>query len=138
MSAPTDPFFAGLQRKTQATSAGPCDLPILYSDASLLGLLYRVEPAKAAPLIDVNFEPWVVLGKAIAMLCFFDYRATTIGPYGEVGLGVLVRRRGSSPSLTRALGDLRKERAAGLYVLNLPVTTEAARAASVVTGRFRT
>src|SRR5205814_2655170 len=116
-------------RKTHATSAGPCELPILYSGASLLGLLYRVDGAKVRPLVDANFEAWTVFGKATVMLCFFDYRETTIGPYGEIGLGVLIKRKGTSPSLVGALADLRKETDAGLYVVNLPVTTEAARAA---------
>jgi hypothetical protein len=129
--APTtdDPFFSGLRRQTVRTSAGPCELPILYSDASLLGLLYRVDAERARELVDPTFEPWVIFGKALAMIALFEYRETTIGPYGEIGVGVLVKRRGSSPSLARALVDLRKERDAGLYVINLPVTTEAARSA---------
>jgi acetoacetate decarboxylase len=129
MSAPNAPLFAGLPRATHATSAGPCELPILYSDASLLGLIYRVPVDATRSLVDPNFEPWSILGRATVVLCFFEYRETTIGPYGEIGLGVLVKRRGASPSLVGALADLRKETDAGLYVVNLPVTTEAARAA---------
>ena len=129
MIPPSDPFFAPLFRQPRPTSAGPCDLPILYWGASLLGLVYRVDPARARGLGDPDFEPWVVLGKAIAVFCFFEYRETTIGPYGEVGLGLLVKRRGSSPSLFGALRDMRGETDCGLNVINLPVTTESARAA---------
>jgi hypothetical protein len=124
-----DPFFARVARRPVSTSAGPCDLPILYSDASLLGLVYRVDAGRARDLVDPAFEPWIVFGKALAMVCAFDYRETTIGPYGELGIGLLVKRRGARPSLLGALADLRRERDAGLYIVNLPVTTKAARSA---------
>ncbi len=130
MPPPNDPFFAPVRTQPHTTSAGPCALPILYWDASLVGLLYRVDVAKARPLVDPNFEPWLVFGKAIAMFCCFEYRQSTIGPYGEVGLGLLVKRKGSKPSLLGALRDsMRTEIDGGLYIVNLPVTTEGARAA---------
>ena len=124
-------FFEKHVRERAETSAGPCDLPIAYEDASMLTAIWRVDGALARPLVPIQFEPWLVLGKALAMLCIFEYRRTSIGPYGEIGLGVLARRKGSKPSLVRVLGDLRKEEDQGLYVTNLPVTTEKARAAGV-------
>jgi hypothetical protein len=126
-----DPFFDAVRPAPVTTSAGPCDLPILYKDASLLGLFYRVDPSLAAGLVPAEdgVEPWVVLGKVFVLVCMFEYRETTIGPYGELGLAVMVKRRGRSPSLLRALVDMRKEDDAALYVVNLPVTTEGARAA---------
>jgi hypothetical protein len=123
------PFFSRVSRRTVQTSAGPCEMPILYSDASLLTLLYRVDAAKARALVDPAFEPWLVLGKATAVVCAFEYRTTTIDPYGELGIGILIKRAGTRPSLLRAAVDLRKEKDAGLYVVNLPVTTESARSA---------
>jgi Acetoacetate decarboxylase (ADC) len=131
-SARRDPaFFDNHARETVATSRGACELPILYQEASLLTAIWRVDAKRAQPLVPADFEPWLVFGKALAMLCIFEYRQTSIGPYGEIGLGVLVRRRGTKPSLLRVLGDLRKEEDQGLYVINLPVTTEEARAAGV-------
>jgi hypothetical protein len=128
----SDPFFAAVRPEPVATAAGPCELPILYTDASLLGLVYRVDPALARPLVgDAPFEPWTMLGRAITVACFFEYRATSIGPYGEIGLAVLVRRAGTEPSRLGALRDLRDAHDAGLLVVNLPVTTETARAAGV-------
>lgn len=121
-------FFDNHARETVPTSRGSCELPILYEDASLLTAIWRVDAARARPLVPIDFEPWLVLGKALAMLCLFEYRQTSIGPYGEIGIGVLVRKKGSKPSLLRVLGDLRKEEDQGLYVINLPVTTEEARA----------
>ena len=134
MTSPTrqDPdFFDRHLRETVATSRGPCKLPIFYEDASLLVAIWRVDGKRAQPLVPVDFEPWLVLGKALAMLCIFEYRQTSIGPYGEIGLALLVRKKGTKPSLLRALGDLRKEEDQALYVVNLPVTTEEAHAAGV-------
>lgn len=122
-------FFDNHARETVATSRGSCELPIFYQDASLLTAIWRVDAARARPLVPVDFEPWLVMGKALAMLCLFEYRQTSIGPYGEIGIGVLVRKKGTKPSLLRVLGDLRKEEDQGLYVINLPVTTEEACAA---------
>ena len=129
MTPPNDPFFAPVSRTPRNTRAGVCDVPILYWDAGMVGLLYRVAPERTRGLVSEDFEPWVVFGKAIAMFCFFEYRQTSIGPYGEVGLGLLVKRKGSSPSLLRALADMRKETDCGLHVINLPVTSESACAA---------
>lgn len=125
-------FFAHVRPAPLSTSAGPCDLPILYSDASLLTLLYAVHPDRARAQVDGRaFEPWVLFGKAWLALCAFEYRETTIGPYGELGLGLLVKRRGTSPSLLAFARDQRGVTDAGLFVTNLPVTTPGARAAGV-------
>jgi hypothetical protein len=124
-------FFQHVDQKRVQTSAGGCDLPILYRDASLLSLSYRIDPAKARSSLPAGLEPWVIFGKALALVCMFEYRDTTIGPYGEVGVGVLARRVGSRPSLIGAARDLSKVMDAGLYVVNLPVSEEVARAAGV-------
>jgi hypothetical protein len=91
-----------------------------------------VDPAAARALVDSRgFEPLVFFGKAWAAFCAFEYRETTIGPYGELGVGVFAKRRGTSPSLFGLLRDQRKERDAAIFVTNLPVTTASARAAGV-------
>jgi hypothetical protein len=128
--SPDDPFFLGVSPEPVSTSAGPCPLPILYFDASLLMLVYSVDPALARPFVDARgFEPLVLFGKAWAVFAAFEYRESTIGPYGEVGVGVLSKRVGTSPSLLGLVRDQRKEKNAGIYVTNLPVTTTSARAA---------
>ncbi len=123
-----DRFF-DVARAPSVTSEGPVDMPILYRSASALGLVVPVDPAKAASVVPAAFEPWTSFGRAFAVLCAFEYRETTIGPYGELGIGVLVRRKGTRPSWLRFLRDMRAEENAALYVVNLPVTTTAARAA---------
>lgn len=126
-----DDFFAGIEQRPVSTSAGPCDLPILYRDGSVIGLMYRVAPEKVAPLVPdaEHFEPFTLLGKAVVQLVAFEYRDTSIGPYGEVALAVEIKRRGSSPSTWGALTNAKGQPSYGSTFLNLPVTTQAACAA---------
>lgn len=126
-----DDFFASVEQKPVSTSAGGCDLPILYRDGSVIGLMYRVAPERVAPLIpDADrFEPFTLMGKAIVQLVIFEYRDTSIGPYNELALAVEIKRKGSSPSTWGALVNARKQPDYGSTFLNLPVTTQAACAA---------
>lgn len=127
----SDAFFADVKQAPEETSAGPCDLPILYRDGSVVGLMYRVDPAAVADLVPDkdHFEPFTLMGKAIVQLVVFEYRDTSIGPYNEVALAVEVKRRGTSPSTWGALVNARAQPDYGSTFLNLPVTTEAACAA---------
>ncbi len=126
-----DDFFAGVVQQAVQTSAGECQLPILYRDGSVVGLMYRVDPELVAPLIPNGdeFEPFTLMGKAIVQLVVFEYRDTTIGPYNEVALAVEIKRRGTSPSTWGALVNAKKQPDYGSTFLNLPVTTEGACAA---------
>lgn len=108
------------------------ELPIRYTDGSVLTLYYRVDSHRAASVIPTDdFEPMQVFGKALIIVACFDYRQSTLGGYGELGVGVQVKRRGTSPSLLRWARDVREQPEQGIWVTNLPVTTEAARAAGV-------
>lgn len=126
-----DDFFAGVVQKPVSTSAGGCDLPILYRDGSVIGLMYRVAPERVAKLIpDADrFEPFTLMGKAVVQLVIFEYRDTSIGPYNELALAVEIKRKGSSPSTWGALVNARKQPDYGSTFLNLPVTTQSACAA---------
>jgi hypothetical protein len=120
-----------MPRHAVSTSAGPVELPILQKESSLVGLTMRVDLERARECVPPPFEPWPMLGKALAAFSTFEYRESSIGPYRELSVGVFVRRKGSSPSWLRFLRDPRSERDAALYIVNLPVTTEIARAAGV-------
>jgi hypothetical protein len=113
------------------TSAGEVDLPILYRDGSLLTLLYRVDPTAARALIPDAFEPMIIFGKALVVVAAFEYRDSTIGPYGELGVGIQVKQKGTNPSLATYLRNPRLQEEQAIFVVNLPVTTEAARAGGV-------
>lgn len=125
----SDDFFADVPRETVTTSAGDCELPILYRDGSVVGLMYRVAPEIVAPLVDEAFEPFTLMGKAVVQLVVFEYRDTSIGAYNEVALAVEVKRRGTKPSTWGALVNAKEQPDYGSYFLDLPVTTEGACAA---------
>lgn len=126
-----DPFFA-VPKTVVTTTEGDVQLPICYFDCSHYMALFRVDAAQAAAqLQDLPLEPVFVSRKAVAVVSFFKYRDTTLGPYHEVGLALLVTPRGRAQTLgsfTDLLQQTRTENL-GSYVLDLPVSTAAARAA---------
>lgn len=126
-----DTFFA-VEQRAHPTRSGPCELPILYRDASLLGMFFHVDLERARGLFEGTcIEPWPVLGRAVATICAWEYRDSSVGSYGEVGLGIQCRRRGTRPSLARLGVDMRAQEEQGIWVVTLPVTTESAHAAGV-------
>lgn len=126
-----DTFFE-VEQRPHATRTGPCELPILYRDASLLGMFFSIDLERARGLFaGMCIEPWPVAGRAIATICAWEYRDSSVGAYGEVGLGIQSRRRGSRPSLARLGVDMRAQEEQGIWVVTLPVTTEAAYTAGV-------
>lgn len=109
------------------TSAGQVSLPIQYRDACMMAAFYRVDAEKAARrLASTAFSPLTIAGKALAVLCAFEYRDTTIGAYNEVGLALWVKLSGTRPSVLRLMLDPRKQEEQACLILNLPVTTEIA------------
>lgn len=131
MNPRNDPFF-DVPKTVVTTTEGEVQLPVCYYDCSHYMALFRVDAARAAAqLQDVPLEPVLVSRRAVAILSFFKYRDTTLGPYHEVGLALLVTPRGQTQTLgafTDLLQQTRSE-SLGSYVLDLPVTTPAAKAA---------
>lgn len=95
-SVPTDRrSLAVLPVDWAHTSAGPVELPMRFHDTGVVAAFFSVGAADAAPLIaELGFAPVSVAGRSIASLVFYDYRASTMGPYREVGLAVLATPRG--------------------------------------------
>jgi hypothetical protein len=126
------PFLADVKQTPHKTSTGTCDLPILYRDGSQFGVFFRVEYARAARLFEgMSIEPWPVLGAAVGAIYAWEYRDSTVGSYAEVGLGIQARRRGSRPSLVKLGLRMTEQDEQGIWVVNLPVTTEGAYQAGV-------
>ncbi|MFE3163265.1 acetoacetate decarboxylase family protein [Streptomyces sp. NPDC059224] len=114
------------------TSAGPVDVPVRYYDSSAAHLCYPVDADVARSLLpDVTWLVPARFGRrALAVLSLYEHRCTTIGPYTELGLSVLVddlwrpRPYDLARDLLRRV-DLRRT---GRYVVALAVGTEEARA----------
>lgn len=124
--------FLDVPQVRVGTGAAACDLPILYRDGSQFGVFYAVDLARARALVTSSaIEPWPVLGRAFAAIYVWEYRDSTIGSYGEVGLGIQCRRVGSRPSLPRLGYDMGAQDDQGIWVVSLPVTTQAAFDAGV-------
>ncbi len=125
--------FFRVHRTVHRTSAGLVDLPILYEDASNVLALFEADLRGATALLEsTGLEPGIVQGnRALVGLSFYEYRRTTVGAYNEVGTAILARRpgeRGLLPGLAELLVEPRR-RHVGAWVVDLPVTTEAADAA---------
>ena len=95
-------------------------------------MFYRVDPKLARGVLnDPRVEPFVLFGKAVVLVASFEYRDTSIGPYGEFGIGVVCKRVGTSPSVLSYAFDMIGAKDTGIYVVNLPVTDEGARVAGI-------
>jgi hypothetical protein len=128
----TDRFF-DVARTLHRTSAGLVELPILYHDASNVIALFQADARGAARLLEgTGLEPALGRGaRALVGLSFYAYRRTTVGVYNEVGTAIFARRpgdRGALPALAEMLMAPARRRV-GAWVVDLPVTTEAACAA---------
>jgi len=135
MSLPVnDPFFA-VPTTTHTTSAGKVDLPILYYDGSNVVALFAAEAdAVAAHLDGTGLEPALHIGtKPAIALALYEYRQTAIGSYNEVGVAIPVYPKGKGTALPLAgwtqLFRRPDQREQGMYIIDLPVTTQIACAA---------
>jgi len=125
-------FFEDVTQTPRALSEGSCDLPILYRDASIVGVFWNVDIAPAREVLaGATIEPWPLLGRAVVAIYAWEYRDSSVGSYGEVGLGIQARRKGSSPSLLRLGLDMKAQEDQGIWVVSLPVTTRDAYRAGV-------
>ncbi|MFG2881291.1 hypothetical protein ACGFYV_03025 [Streptomyces sp. NPDC048297] len=123
--------FLTVPTTSVATTAGPVDVPVRYYDSSAAHLCYRVDAGTVRSLLpDVTWMvPSRLRGRALAVLSLYEHRCTTIGPYAEIALSVLVddlwrpRPRDIAGDLLRRV-DLRRT---GRQILSLAVTSEEAR-----------
>jgi hypothetical protein len=127
-----DPFFQ-YPKSIVSTSEGNVTLPILYFDNSNMIAIFRVDYNSAQTIVDplhftaIRFSG----GKALAGVAFYEYRNTSINSYNEVGVVIAALPNGNiAPKfpLLSLFYNLDKIRA-GLYIIDLPVTTAAACAA---------
>ncbi|MGW7540260.1 hypothetical protein ACWGKQ_03920 [Streptomyces sp. NPDC054770] len=125
------PFLA-VPTTSLATSAGPVDLPVRYYDSSAAHLCFPVDTDVARSLLpDVSWLVPTRLGRrALAVVSLYEHRCTTIGPYTELGLSVLVDDLWRPHAYDLAADLLRRAdlRRTGRYVVALAVGTEEARA----------
>lgn len=121
--------FFTIPAETFKMSKGSVELPINYYDYGYAHFIFLVDyKAAEKKLEDTAFTPCRMFGKALALLNFFEYRDTAIGPYNEVGLSVLCNPKNKKQPFMVPLHILKNAEKwkVGAYVINLPVTTEIA------------
>ena len=124
-----DPFFQ-YPKSVVATSEGNVTLPILYFDNSNMIAVFRVEYNPAQIMVEPHHLTAIRFsgGKALVGVAFYEYRNCSINPYNEVAVVIAAMPNGTiAPkfpllSLFYSL-DINR---AGLYIVDLPVTTAAA------------
>jgi hypothetical protein len=129
-----DPFFSvPVDRKPY--SGGEIDVPIRYYDGSNVFAVFAADPAAVDDkLAGTGLIPALRIGRRpLVALSIYEYRQTSIGPYNEVGLAILVypERFRRSRSVLGWRDVLRRpdRRDQGVYITDLPVTTPDACAA---------
>ncbi|WEO93711.1 acetoacetate decarboxylase family protein [Streptomyces sp. FXJ1.172] len=123
--------FLTLPTASIPTTAGPVEVPVRYYDSSAVHLCYPVRADAARGLLPDGtwLTPSRLGRRALAVLSLYEHRCTTIGPYTEICLSVLVDDLWR-PRPYDALADLLRRvdlRRTGRYVLSLAVTSEEAR-----------
>ena len=127
-----DPFFQ-YPRTPYPTSEGDVAMPILYFDDSNFMALFFVDHEAARAMAAVEGFEAVRFGngRALVGVAFYDYRLTTIGPYGEVGVAIAATVPGMPRPRLPLLSLFRPpdRNRVGFHIVDLPVTTPAACAA---------
>jgi len=120
--------------ETRAPSggAGQFALPIHYRDGTVASLVYPISRERAeAALEGTSLRP-VQIPKVgcVASITWFEYGATSIGPYNELAVSVAARL-GSEHRTGSLLDWARGGFEVGGWVVSLPVDSEVARVGGV-------
>jgi hypothetical protein len=128
--------FYDVPRTFYTTSCVETQVPMFFYDVSERRLNYFVDYDRVAPKLEgTGLVPCRFFnGKALVSLIFLQYRDVTIGPYDEVTITIVVRPKMLPDPRVYLPKILFKKRGAGwgnmgAYVLEMPVTIPAARAA---------
>ncbi|GGU96817.1 hypothetical protein GCM10010260_35550 [Streptomyces filipinensis] len=123
--------FLTLPTSPSPTTVGPVEVPVRSYDSAVAHLCYPVRADAARGLLPGGtwLTPSRLGRRALAVLSLYEHRCTTIGPYTEIALSVLVDDLWRPRPYDLAVDPLRRAdlRRTGRYVLCLAVTSEEAR-----------
>jgi hypothetical protein len=123
-------LFEGTRPGTEVTRGDiRFELPILYFREDTFALFFTADLGRLrARMPTPNLKPVPAgPGRGLVVLAAFNYLETSIGPYGEIAVGIPVVHRKAAPPLLPALLESAYP-GFGILVLHLPVTTQTARA----------
>ncbi len=131
--------FLNVPQKPVKTSIGSIDFPILYSEVEGVFASFWVDYDKALDkLSDTGLlpamRPLSFNKKTALSIGFFEYRECSAGSYNEVAVALYSYPESMGPSRKLSLIDFLKKpenRTFGIYMLDLPVTTDWAAAGGV-------
>lgn len=122
--------YFDIKQSPFTTQQGPIDLPILYYNTACVFASFIVPSSAARQLLPTALDPVIVApGRSLATVAFFQYVDSSVGPYNEMGLAIAAhpsRRAGFHSSAAWHPGQSLMP---GMYVVDLPVTTEIANTA---------
>ncbi len=117
--------FLEVSQELHATQAGAIGLPILYYNSTAIFACFLVDADRAAHHLPDALEPVLLApGRALVTVAFFHYIDSSVGPYQEMGLAIGARPVSSYRKHAPFYPHLSLY--PGMYVLDLPVTTEVA------------
>ncbi|WP_018548694.1 acetoacetate decarboxylase family protein [Streptomyces sp. LaPpAH-108] len=123
--------FLTLPTTSLATTRGPVSMPVRYHDSSSAHLCFPADAEAVRALLPhvAWMRPSTPARRALAVLSLYEHRSSTIGPYTEIVLSVLVDDLWRPRPLDLATDLLRRAdlRRTGRYVLSLAVTSEEAQ-----------
>ncbi|MGW1910085.1 hypothetical protein ACWCQS_04760 [Streptomyces sp. NPDC002076] len=123
--------FLTLPTTSIPTTAGPVDVPVRYYDSAAAHLCFPVFADAVRGLLPgaTWLTPSRLGRRALAMLSLYEHRCSTIGPYTEIALSVLVDDLWRPRPFDVAADLLRRAdlRRSGRHVLSLAVTSDEAR-----------
>lgn len=123
-------YFSKFRANVRPFDVRSCELPIQYRAGVFCGLLYRIDLARARFYCDaLCVEPRPFFGAALAGIYAWDHVDTSLGPFSEIGIGLLTRRRRPRLSLSRLTSGEASAHADGMLVLSSAVTSHAAQRA---------
>jgi len=125
-------FFENVRPGRSATyNEVTFDLPILYFRDDFFGLYYSCSYKKVKEIMpSANLHPLMLPnGRAIIVIAAYNYRDTTIGPYGEIPIAIPCVLNKKKSRLTSIYPLLKESNYPGFGVLvhHLPVTKVEAR-----------
>ncbi|MGD0354524.1 MAG: acetoacetate decarboxylase family protein [Dehalococcoidia bacterium] len=125
--------FFDVPKMIANTSEGELELPIFYFDVSVRQLNFWVDYEKALPKLEgTGLEPIRFSnGKTIVSMVFYNYRRTSVSSYEELGLAITAQPQSPKNKTRRLITIFGIPMISGgisAYVLELPVTTDIARA----------
>lgn len=131
--APGDDFFAAYQQRELKFGGFSGKSPLFFRDAAMMSAVFTADAAALREALpNALYAPFELSAKRglVGIHCM-EYKDSDIGPYNEVALTIVTAYGAKRVPFTIRLLNSALTRSYHSYVVDLPVTTEAALAGGV-------